>query len=285
MYADDTTISIIGKNLEELNNRANAVISSVHDWCLKNCMILNESKTKYLLITNYQKRATLNLTHLDINIGQIPIKQSSEEKLLGVYINENLSWETHIHNLCKKLSNKIMLLKRLKIYMDVPTRVQFYNAYIFSSLSYCCAVWGLLPTVYTNRLFQFQRRAARIIFDKPYDYPYEVLFKKLNWLDFHSLVKYRTVLQTFKCLNNLAQVYLKELFLYLPPSNYDLRLRNKTLLSIPSYRTVMYEYSYSVQGAKLFNELSIILISIEKFSKFKSDVFNHFCKKFQKINL
>ena len=229
MYADDTTISIVGKNLEELNERANAIISNIHDWCSKNCMILNESKTKYLLITNYQKRNTLNHTQLNINIGKIPIKQSTEEKLLGVYINENLNWEYHINNLCSKLSSKLMLLKRLKIYMDIPTRVQFYNAYIFSSLTYCCAVWGLLPTIYTNRLFRFQKRAARIIFDKPFDYPHEELFDKLKWLNFSSLVQYRTVLQTFKCINNLAPVYLKELFSYLPPSNYDTRMRNKLL--------------------------------------------------------
>lgn len=280
MYADDTTISIIGNNLKELQNKANITISKIHDWCLKNCMVLNESKTKYILITNYQKRSKLEFTNLHISIGQVPIEQSKEEKLLGVYINENLNWDTHINNLCKKLSSKLMLLKRLKVYMDIPTRVLFYNAYIFSYLSFCCTVWGLYPSCCTNRLFQFQKRAARVIFDKPFDYPHEELKKKLNWLKFPSLIKYRTALQMYKCLNNLAPNYLNKLFSFLPPTNYKLRLRRKPLLCIPKFRTAMYEYSYSVQGAKIYNEIIKTLPTTHKFSKFKSDTFNYF---FQKI--
>lgn len=84
MYADDATISIVADNLLDLGNKANETVSNIYDWCLRNSMVLNESKTKYLLITNYQRRSFLNNPSLKINIGETLIEQTSEEKLLGI---------------------------------------------------------------------------------------------------------------------------------------------------------------------------------------------------------
>ena len=143
-------------------------------------------------------------------------------------------------------------------------------------MSFCCTVWGLHPSGSTDRLFKFQKRAARIIFDKPFDYPHEELFAKLKWLDFNSLVKYRTVLQTFKSLNELAPNYLKELFSFMLPTDHNFRSKRQQFLAIPSHRTVMLEHSYSVQGAKLYNKVTSNTCKTDKFSKFKSDAFKYF---------
>ena len=149
-----------------------------------------------MIITSHQKRVCLERKNLDLYLGKEKITQTECEKLLGVYINENLSWDPHIDKLCEKLSNKLLLLKRLKIYMDIPTRVLFYNAYIYSSLVYCCTVWGLHSSNKLNRLFRIQKRAARIIFDNPYDYLHRELFTKLEWLEISNLIHYRSAISS-----------------------------------------------------------------------------------------
>ena len=63
MYADDTTVSVKNKNIFELEKIANEAMSKVYNWCTQNCLVLNESKTKYMLVTNYQKRSCLKKQH------------------------------------------------------------------------------------------------------------------------------------------------------------------------------------------------------------------------------
>ena len=174
MYADDTTVSITHHNIYELEKLSNEIMSNVYDWCTQNCLVSNESKTKYMLMMNNQKRASLKNPVLNINLGSCKITQTKNEKLLGVHLDENLNWNVHINKLCEKLTAKLLLFKRLKVYMGLPTRVLFYNAYIFSIMSYCCCVWGLQPSTSIDRIFKFQKRYARQIFDKPFDFPHEL---------------------------------------------------------------------------------------------------------------
>ena len=59
-------------------------------------LTLNMTKTEFLLIGSRQRM--LNFTSSPaIKINQIPVKQVSATKSLGVYIDENLTWEHHIH--------------------------------------------------------------------------------------------------------------------------------------------------------------------------------------------
>ena len=56
---------------------------------------------------------------LDITIddNEIMIKQVDKQKLLGVYIDENLLWTAHIDYLCSTILTKIFLLKQLSTYV------------------------------------------------------------------------------------------------------------------------------------------------------------------------
>ena len=53
-----------------------------------------------------------------INIGDNSIENRVEEKLLGVTIDNKLTFETHITKLCKKAGNKLFALSRMSPYMD-----------------------------------------------------------------------------------------------------------------------------------------------------------------------
>ncbi len=143
-------------------------------------------------------------------------------------------------------------------------------------MSYCCSVWGRCSSNSENRLFKFQKRAARIIFDKPIDYPYEELFTKLKWLNFNHFVKYRTSLQTFKSMHNLAPPYLKTVFTTQSYWKNNLGLRNTPALIVPNYKTALYEKSFSVQGAKLYIDIVNSNNNASNFSKFKEAAFNYF---------
>ena len=131
--------------------------------------------------------------HLTIKGEQIQISES--EKLLGVHINNSLSWSTHIESTLKKCNSLLFLLNRIKKYLNIPTRKLFYNAYILPHLDYCCSVWGNANTELMSSIIKFQKRKARSVLDKPIVTPSEEHFAELKWMTFPERVMYQKCFQ------------------------------------------------------------------------------------------
>ena len=65
---------------------------------------------------------------MEIYIDNIKLEEAAGEKLLGVVIDSNLSW--NLHYLIKKLNSRTCLLKRAKVYLTFACRKMSYNALI-----------------------------------------------------------------------------------------------------------------------------------------------------------
>ena len=59
-------------------------------------MVINTDKTKLMLITSRQKRYNLKNTDLSLNFSGADLKLTSNEKVLGIHIDENLLWISNI---------------------------------------------------------------------------------------------------------------------------------------------------------------------------------------------
>ena len=92
MYADDTSITYAGKDFDDYLNKD---LKSVNTWLSSNKLTLNLTKTEFLIITSRQRRVYLS-DNPSLTINNFPIEQVSSTKSLGVSIDENLSWNTHI---------------------------------------------------------------------------------------------------------------------------------------------------------------------------------------------
>ena len=136
------------------------ILDTIVDWSSVNDMNLNPSKTKQLILSN--KRCKPSLTEL--NIKSTPIGANSDVKLLGVYISDDLSWNTHIEYIVSKASKRIYFLKQLKRAGVAPhSIIIIYTSIIRPILEYACATWhSSLPKYLCNHLEAVQRRALRI---------------------------------------------------------------------------------------------------------------------------
>ena len=91
----------------------------------------------------------------------VRVKQVEKQKLLGVFIDENLSWTAHIDNLCSTISSKMCLLKKLSSYVPVEIQKLFYQGYIFPLIDYGSNTWGTTSKHNIERISKLQKRAAR----------------------------------------------------------------------------------------------------------------------------
>ena len=66
---------------------------------------------------------------LDLSADGKKIEKVPKQKLLGIVIDDHLSWAPHIDYLCSTISSKISLLRHISIY--VPQNIQkiFYQNY------------------------------------------------------------------------------------------------------------------------------------------------------------
>ena len=189
-------------------------------------------------------------------IGDETIEISSNEKLLGINIDNVLSWSTQIENTIKKCNTLLYLLSRIKCYLSIPVRKLFYNAYILPQLDYCCTIWGNANEELMETVIKFQKRAARCILDKDTDTPSEEMFSELKWMKFPERVIYQKAILMFKISNNLAPQYLQDLFTHTTDIHQRaLRSTSNNLLYVPKPKMELYRNSLSYSGSKIWNSI------------------------------
>ena len=74
MYADDTSITYAGKDLNEIDDYLNKDLKSVNTWLSSNKLTLNLTKTEFLVITSRQRRVYLS-DNPSLTINNFPIEQ------------------------------------------------------------------------------------------------------------------------------------------------------------------------------------------------------------------
>ena len=116
MYADDSTSSVCGKNIQEIELKLNNELQEISIWCDENKMVVNVEKTKIMIVTNLQKWQYLDKTNGNVCIKGDKLQMVENERLLGFYVDIFLTRKTHIHNIHNTIAGKLALLCRIKQY-------------------------------------------------------------------------------------------------------------------------------------------------------------------------
>ena len=106
LCADDTTLTS-GTNyssIGRLEGTLNSSIAEIVDCAASNKLPINEGKTKAMLITGRRLPSKIN--------AELELVPSA--KLLGLEIDSELSFTSHVEKLCKKLSQRIGVLKKIR---------------------------------------------------------------------------------------------------------------------------------------------------------------------------
>ena len=90
MYADDIHLTYASNDIDDIDHHFNEDLAKVSEWLVANRLNLNQSKTEFMLIGSRQRISTFNSSP-SLTINDVPIKQVSHTKSLGVHIDENLT--------------------------------------------------------------------------------------------------------------------------------------------------------------------------------------------------
>ena len=153
-----------------------------------------------------------------------------------------------------------------RTFLSVETRLLVFKSFIRSNFCYCPVVWHFCSKTNTEKLEKLQYRGLKIAFDS-YESSYEELLSRANLPTLH-LGRLRTIaLETFKCINNIAPPYIRNL-VNVKQSTYSLRYENT--LHVPSVRTTTYgQKSFRFEAARVWNGLPNNLRKVSNFREFE----------------
>ena len=99
---------------------------------------------KYNLMLLGRKNKNEDSPSINVKIDEQVIKSSPDLKLLGVTLDDELSFSTHISDICKKASKKVGVLVRLRNMIPRVAKLQLYKSAIlpFITLTYCHTVFA-----------------------------------------------------------------------------------------------------------------------------------------------
>ena len=110
-YADDSTLCSCGNNLEEVKQTLRGDFQIFTKWFYENYMVLKSGKCNFLFLGKNRENETYFFNNTEM-------KNSSEEKILGITIDSKLKFKSPVKNLCKKASEKIWALSSLTNYLN-----------------------------------------------------------------------------------------------------------------------------------------------------------------------
>ena len=144
-----------------------------------------------------------------------------EKKLLGVQIDEKISFTSHISELCTKASRKVGVLVRLRNLIPCNAKPSLYKSSILPHLTYCYLVSHFYNASDRRKLERIQERALRAVY-KTRSASYQELLDraKLPTLYNRRLQDIATLM--FKVKHGLVPVNIFDLF-NLKNTQYNLR--------------------------------------------------------------
>ena len=187
-------------------------LDSILRWMNDNFLRLNDDKTKIIVIAppSIQKEIVIRGTFVNNNC----IRFADHAKNLGVILDNELSFDTHITKVVKTCFGMLRKLRSIKHLLTQDHLKSLVCSYIFSRLDYCNSQFFGLSSENISKLQHVQNCAARLILKKGNFGSLNNVFLKFHWLKIKERILYKLLLIVHKCLHQQAPDSLNRLLAY-----------------------------------------------------------------------
>ena len=114
-YADDTTVHTASKVPDTIKTKLQISSNDFKIYCKQNKMYVHVGKTSIMILGS--RRNIAEIESFETFIDNEIIKQVDNQKLLGIIIDQTLSWDKQIDMVALNISRRITLLKLLSKYV------------------------------------------------------------------------------------------------------------------------------------------------------------------------
>lgn len=212
-YADDVTHVFGEKDMGLGVEKMRTIVSQFTDYLTSNSLKVNDDKTHTLKVMTRQRQVFSQVGDLDTVFGGKVVKPSLKEKLLGCWLNCNLTWKSQIldgqDSIRGKIVRKLGEMWRLGSELSTSSRIKIANGSIISILSYAAPVWGGEPASSIRVLQTLQNKAARWCLGAGKRTRVSELMTRCGWLSVRQIIKFSSLVSLWKTLHLNSGLYWK----------------------------------------------------------------------------
>ena len=270
LYADDTVIYFSNSNLSQIQQTLQADFDSVQEWFYFNRLLLNRKKSVSMLFSTRPNPLSLSLQFS----GGSPIETVKEFKYLGLWLDCQLSFKTHINSVVQKINYSLKILYRSIQCFTLQIRKRIITQLILPILDYGDTVYQNTTETNLYPLNVTYNNLCRFILRCPYRTHHCTMYETLNWLSPKSRRYCHWMHLTFKCIFFNFPPYLKQLLeRYTPP--YNLRHTDHPYFTVPRATLECGRRAFKFKAPNDWNALPSSLRSITSFNMFKQSLLTH----------
>lgn len=272
-YADDTQMynaappNLISAAHMQIQDDVHILI----EWLTHNKLKANPDKFKYMLIGTAAMLKRIPEEFSKIEIDNNILTRAEVAKNLGLVIDQNLKWDTHIKSITSKCNGKLIQLTKIRKCMNPKTFENLVRLSYTSTLDYCDVVYGNACKKELQRVQRSQNFAARVVTKKQ---KYDSISSTISELGWQTMDKRRfvhRVNQIHKCLQGNAPQYLTET-LTINSNVHQYCTRQSNELHLPSVKNNSMKRTFQYMGSADFNSLPTCTKTITNSNRFLAHV-------------
>ena len=205
------------------------------------------------------------------------IQNCQKMKILGVIIDENLTWEHHVKSVKSKTCRTITNLARTTSSLPLRSRRTLYDALVTPHFSYGDVIWDGTTCGLAKDLQKAGNFAAKSLLGLKKRESASSALKKLNMMPLAEKRKVHLGVMTHKLVNSKGPSELKHAYQDLrnPKHGHNTRSAARRDMRTLSHRTSRFNMSTQQRASKLWNEIPQSIRNIESTSLFKRQFQSH----------
>ena len=159
----------------------NNTLQSIESWATDSNLLLNETKTKQMLVTTRQMSRAHDLNDYTppLSLKNKTVDRVDRFKLLGTLLSEDLKWTEHVNNVTSSCFRVLAVLRKIKNMTPQETKKSLVQSLVLSKLNFNDTVTYPLPMFLQKRMQRVQNAAAGFVLNH---YCSEKDVLKLGWL-------------------------------------------------------------------------------------------------------
>ena len=276
LFADDTNLFYSCKDLLQLLEITNRELAKLVEWFRANKLSLNVKKTNYILFGNKRLPA---IGSINVSIDGNVLQRVASTKFLGVFIDEKLSWKTHIDQIAVKIAKGLGAMGRVRNIVPNSVLLTLYQTMIYPYLTYCNLVWGSARATSLHKLVCLQNRAVRLVTRANFRSSCDPLYARCKLLKLCDIIKFQTAQFMFKTKHHLLP---SSCMRYVTVSDSK---RSHDTRKIPYFvfhgcRTVIRENSINIFGPRLWDSFPVEIKDAVNLSLLRRTLLEFFCSSY-----
>ena len=266
IFADDTNVFFQCKTADELITQGQNIMISLNSWFKHNKMTLNVDKTSFTIFKS--NRLKINNLPNQINFLDTKITRSPHVKFLGMILDENLTWDHHISEICNKLKSLFHIFYNIRDYLSKQDIKTLYYSLIYSRIKYGITLYGQATKKQVRRVQILQNQLLKVLGKNEFKYSTDTLHSDYDLLKVNDITKHETLTFVHKYHTNCLPPVFDNYFVSFS-HNYNTRFGSQSYI-IDNHASSAAALSVKIVGVKLWNQLDNDLKLIPTRKKFRN---------------